>query len=337
MTGFLTVGDKSYPFDEDIFCMQWYDQKDLVSDALVQSGAMVEDGYIASQIANGSDTYTIPFYGLLEDVEPANYDGKTDIPLDTIGAGSQTGVVFGRTQGWSANQFVADFTTANPMAAIAARVGKYWLNYKQKSLVGTLEAVTGLAKMSSHVETVDALTPVTFTDAAQKMFGAASDQIAMLVMHSAVAQFYKDKQVLEYWKYTDPNGVTRDLTLFSVNGIPTIVDDGVPHTAASGSGDSAKGATYTTYMLGAGALLHADAPVTLPVETHRDPVKNGGVDMLLTRTRQTIHPNGFSFKMPTGGSPSPTDTQLHNKANWELVHDAQATPIAKVVSPGFEG
>ena len=46
---------------------------------MVSSGAMVEDAYIASLIANGSNQYTFPFYNELADEDEDNYDGKTDI------------------------------------------------------------------------------------------------------------------------------------------------------------------------------------------------------------------------------------------------------------------
>ena len=45
-----------------------------------------------------------------------------------------------------------------------------------------------------------------------------------------------------------------------------IVDDGCPTTAA----DTSKAATYTTYVLGLGAIQYAPAPVKVPAELTRD-------------------------------------------------------------------
>ena len=100
MPGTITLGDFTIPFDEEIFAAHLENQPDLVTNAMLASGAMVEDGYIANLIAGGGNVYTIPFYGNLADDEDDNYDGKTDITLDTMGAAHQSGVVYGRAHGW---------------------------------------------------------------------------------------------------------------------------------------------------------------------------------------------------------------------------------------------
>ena len=340
MPGTITLGDFTIPFDEEIFAAHLENQPDLVTNAMLASGAMVEDGYIASLIASGGNVYTIPFYGNLADDEDDNYDGKTDITLDTMGAAHQSGVVYGRAHGWFADDFVADFTTANPLAAIAARMAKYWQNKRQARLIAITEAVLGISAMSSHVVTKDAVGATTLSDTCQEIWGEHKNMVSLAIMHSAVAQSFEDLERVEYLKYTDPNGVTRDLNIYTVNGITTIIDDGVPKTAASGSGDSATPATYTTYLFGAGAIRHANAPVAHPVFFGRDELTRGGMEYLGNRFRETIHPNGFSYTLPTvSGSPvvSPTDAQLGQSNKWALAYsDAKMIPFAKLITPGHE-
>ena len=58
---------------------------------MIQSGAVVEDSTIAGMIQNHGNIYTIPFYNTLEG-EDLNYDGQTDITVEEVGGGSQTGV-----------------------------------------------------------------------------------------------------------------------------------------------------------------------------------------------------------------------------------------------------
>lgn len=344
MPGTLTLGNMSIPYDEEIFAAYFYDEPDLMSTALLHSGAMVEDSYINSLIQNGSDLYTIPFYGLLDySADPVNYDGRTDITVGDISGGSQTGVVYGRAKAWGARQFVQDFTAANPMQAMAARARKWWEVKRQNLMLGMVDAGLSNTKMASHVLTKDALTETTVDDACEEIFGDNANQISLAIMHSAVAQFYKDKERVEYLKYTDPNGLTRELNIYQINGITTIVYNGVPTTdpvAASGSGQTAtpaKPATYTTYLFGAGSLRHGDAPVTNPFEFGRDPLKNGGEDYFVNRLRETIHPDGFSFAKPkTGYTDSPTDAQLKATANWAPAYsDVDAIPIAKLITPGI--
>lgn len=331
MPGTLTLGNMSIPYDEEIFGAYFDDEPDLMSTALLQSGAMVEDTYIDAQIGAGGDLYTIPFYGLLDyATEPVNYDGRTDIPIGEMSCGHQTGVVFGRAQGWGVRQFASDFTAANPMQAMAVRTAKYWRVYKQRLMLGIVEAGLSNSKMAGHVLTKDALTETTLDDACEEIFGDCASQIALAVMHSSVAQFYKDKERVEYLKYTDPNGLTRDLSIYQINGINTVVfNDGLKIAGETGN-------TYATYLFANGALRHGDAPVKLPVEFSRDPLKNGGEDYLVNRLRETIHPDGFSFAKPKSGyTESPTDAQLKAKANWDTAYgDVNAIPIAKLITPG---
>lgn len=329
MPGIITINNTKFPFDEEIFAAEWGNQPDLVRDAMVSSGAMVEDGYIASLIANGSNTYTVPFYSPLADGDEDNYDGQTDMSTDETQGGSQTGVVYGRMKGWEAPQFVADFTTAKPLAAIAAKISAWYRHQNQKRIIGITDAVLGVSKMSSHAVTKKALDENTLSDVTQEIWGDAKGNIAMAIMHSAVAQEFEDLNRANYLRYTDATGMTREVATITVNGILCIIDDGMPSKDVSGT------TMYDTYLYGTGSLLHATAPVTLPVETWRNPTAKGGIDYIGTRRRETIHPNGFNFKTPSGMSESPSNAQLFNKANWTLAwDDPRAVFIGKMTTPG---
>lgn len=337
MPGTLTIGNTQYPFDAEIFALEWGEVPDLVKNAMVKSGAMVEDAHIAGLIANGSNTFTIPFYNDLADGDEDNYDGQTDMTVDDSTGASQTGVVFGRMKAWEAPQFAADFTTAKPLAHIAARIAPWYTRQTQKRIIGITEACLGLTAMKSHAVVKDKLTENTLSDVTQEIWGDAKDNIAMAIMHSAVAQEFEDLNRANYLRYTDANGMEREVRTITVNGVLCLIDDGVPHVAASGSGETAKGATYDTYFYGTGALRHAPAPVTLPVEFWRDPKVKGGIDFIGTRRRETIHPNGFSFKKPSGMTDSPTNAQLFAKANWELAYpDHRGIFMGKMTTPGHE-
>ena len=124
----------------------------------------------------------------------------------------------------------------------------------------------------------------------------------------------------------------RQLRIADWNGLTVVIDDGVP-TAESSAVEGAM--EYTTYLLGSGAIQRADAPVTLPVETSRDAMTDGGTNYLITRIRETMHPNGFSFKKPGSGyTASPTDAQLSAAANWSIIADPKTSAMAKLVSNG---
>jgi hypothetical protein len=433
MPKILTIGNTSFPFDEELFAMYLENQPNLVRNAMIGSGAMVDDAYIAGLIANGSNVYTCPFYNELADGDEDNYDGVDDMSLDEITGSRQTGVVFGRMKGWQAAQFVADLTAANPMAAITARIGRWYQTQTQKRIIGITNAVLGVSGMGSHSISKSTLGATSLSDATQEIWGDHKDACAMAIMHSAVAQEYEDMERVDYLKYTDENGLSREVKIIEINGIHCLIDDGMPWkwtataagvytitvggTVAEGDNitvngvtitlDSTSGASaaaaatalktaleadaafnasyglsrsngvltateksghygegiptgsiastagtlafaegtapanrkklYDTFLYGYGALRYAPGPVTRPVETWRDPKTKGGIDMIGTRRRETIHPNGFSFTMGSGAgwTESPTNAQLFDSSNWGLAYsDDRAVMIGKMVSPG---
>ena len=90
---------------------------------------------------------------------------------------------------------------------------------------------------------------------------------------------------------------------------------------------------YNTFLLGAGALQYAKASVKVPSEVSRDPAKNGGEDILFTRVRETIHPNGFSFVKPaTGYTASPTNAQLADSSNWVIKGNPKNIAMVKITT-----
>ena len=134
--------------------------------------------------------------------------------------------------------------------------------------------------------------------------------------------------------------MTRDLDMYTWNGRLVVVDDGLP--AVVGETDT----TYTTYVLGDGAISFEDIGAKVPYEMERDPKTNGGEDVLYTRQRKVFAPFGISYEKKSQASLSPTDAELKNGANWTLVHSGEETesersyinhkaiPIARIISKG---
>ncbi len=334
----------NFPFDEEVFVQSWDSTPDPTKAAMIDSGALVEDAVIAARIQADGCLYTVPFYSILEG-EPDNYDGATDITAAEPVGGSQTGVVYGRGKGFTARNFAAELSGADPMGHIAATIGKYWAKQRQKALLSILNAIFGISGSSGNakkwkdnhiVDLSSASAPYTIgvtdlNDLATQALGDNKNLFSLAIMHSNVAKSLENQQMLEFWKYTDVNGIQRPTTLASVNGYTVIIDDGVPVEVSSDTGVT----TYTTYLLGEGAIRTARGKVEVPAEVYRDPAKNGGQDTLYTRIRETIHPNGFSFTAPSSGwTNSPTDAQLSASSNWSVAFDPKAIPIAKLVTNG---
>ncbi len=331
----------NYPFDAEIFTNTWEASPDPVKNALIESGALVRDAMIESQIQNDGYLYSVPFYNVLSGT-PSNYDGATDIETVSTGGGTQTGVVYGRSMGFTARNFASELSGADPMSHIAQSVGKFWAKQRQSILLGILNAVFGITGEDGTKEgdfakyhTLDlaeggySIGATDLNTLATAALGDNKSKFALCVMHSNVAKTLENLEVLEFWKYTDAFGIQRPMSLASANGYTVVIDDGVP---CEKDGDEFR---YTTYLLGEGALRFAPAKLDVPCEVHRDPKTNGGQDTLYTRIRETIHPNGFSFTPPEENfTMSPTDSQLANSANWSLKFDPKAVAMARLITNG---
>ena len=339
-----------FPFDPELFLLNWQAAEDPTLTAIIDSGAVQNNSTIQGLIANGSDLYTIPFYDVLSGTV-LNYDGQTDITSTETTGKSQSGIVFGRAASWSERQFVRDFNSgADPMKQITSQTAKFWQKQRQALMLKILNGIfnitddatdawdawqlhtTNLAASSGSIGDANKVGVASAAEAAQKAVGDNSGVFSMAIMHSAVALALAKQDQLEFRKGTDANGMTRRLNIADWNGMTVIVDDGAPATASEGI----SGATeYTTYLFGAGAIQRAAAPVENAAEVSRDPHKNGGTNYLTTRIRETIHPNGFSFVIPAEGyTHSPTDAQLASGANWKLAGNPKSIAIARLITNG---
>lgn len=339
----------NFPFDEELFNQSWNDAPDPVRTAMLNSGALVEDSLIASMIQNDGNFYSLPFYNVLGG-DPDNYDGQTDINSAETSGDYQTGVVFGRAKGFTARNFVAELTGADPMGNITRNIATYWHKQDQSRLLQILGGVFGVTSASgnakkwhdNHIVDLGSATATPYkigitdlNDLATAALGDNKSLFSLAIMHSSVAKTLENMQVLEFWKQTDANGIQRPLGIASANGYTVIIDDGVPAVPVGGAGDNKALTRYTTYLLGGGVIRTANARVDVPSEVFRDPKTNGGQDTLYTRTRKTFHPNGFEFVKPSSGfTGSPTDAQLAAAANWAIKFDPKAIPMAEIITNG---
>lgn len=375
----------NFPYDAEIFNYDWKNYPDTVLTSMINSGAVVQDGEIASMIANGSNFFTVPFYNVLSGVEDV-YNGVDSFTGATLTGGSYSGCVFGRMAKWNAKSFIADFNSgADPMAQIVAGVANYWIKVRQTRLLGILNAVfgivadadwalhtTNIATATGTVADANKIGVTSISDATVKANGdLAQGGYSLAIMHSVVANRLANLQLLDFSKYTDASGITRSLPIGTINGLTVVVNDGVPvnpkisyaittdvalatgktyYTVAAGVytavalPDVANIATYyektdaadeyTTYILGQGAIRYASAPVDIPSEMGRDADSYGGVDMIYTRLRETMHPYGFSFKGNVTTDVGIPDSVLLASASYERKMPAKAIFMAKLVTNG---
>lgn len=321
----------------------------LKKNELIKSRALRGNAEIRNAFSSQSGTaYAIlPMYDLL-DGDVLNYDGQTDITATGTTTYERGVVVVGRAKAWTEMDFSEDITGgAGFMDNVAAQVSEYFDAVDQSTLLAILEGIysmTGTENqdfVDNHTYDITAVgdgvvAPETLNSAIQKAVGDNKNKFKIAIMHSAVATNLENLNLLAYLKQTDRHGVQRDLTLATWNGRTVIIDDDMP--VADGDDGSA---VYTTYVLGEGAFDYENIGAKVPYEMDRNPSVNGGQDTLYVRQRKCYAPFGISYTKANQATLSPTNDELKDGTNWELVNDGngktinhKAIPIARIISKG---
>ena len=305
--------------------------------------------------ATGGNYITTPLKGLISGSAAKNYDGQTDITAEKTYTFAHSRVVVGRANAWTERDFSYDITGGTDFIEnIAEQISEYWEEVDQLTIISILKGVfkmsdtEGAKFVTAHThditEAVNSegvtgkMDATTLNTAIQKACGDNKGKFSLAIMHSAVATNLENLKVLAYLKYTDAQGMERDLTIGTLNGRIVLVDDSMPVENKSGTYE------YTTYVLGDGAIEYTDCGAKVPYEVDRDPKTNGGEDTLYSRQRKSFAPYGISFTKSSMATDSPTDAELETGANWELVSGGtgndkkyinhKAIPIARIISLG---
>lgn len=342
--------DSKY-FNAEVFGKYLETVPRVKQNAFLKSGVLRTRNDLKSMLTEqtGGNFISIPMVGRIGGT-PLNYDGGTNITATSIGTYLQSMIVVGRAKAWTERDFSYDITGHDFMADIAAQVGDYWDDVDQATILSILKGIFGVSTnnfstdhtldISSESSTAAYVSATTLNNAMQKAAGANKNIFAMAIMNSAVATNLENLQLLEYVKGTDDNGVQRNFPLATWNGRTVLIDDeGTSTTDTSGQTPVT---TYTTYILGQGAIDYCDCGAKVPNEVDRDPATNGGMDTLYTRQRKLFAPHGFSFVQPSTPIVSPTNVQLETAARWTPVKDnagtgyyaSKAIPIARIISKG---
>ena len=70
--------------------------------------------------------------------------------------------------------------------------------------------------------------PTTLNTAIQQACGDHKQKFSLVICHSSVATHLENLNLLTYLKYTDANGIERDLGMATWNGRLVIIDDSMP-------------------------------------------------------------------------------------------------------------
>ena len=319
---------------------------------------------------------TTPLAGNISGTAPQNYDGATNFSANSLPTFQHSRVVVGRMAAWTERDFTYDITGGQDFLAIVGQqISDYWQDIDQETIISELKGVfsmadtAGAAFVAKHTYDVTGIgagtmDATTLNTGMQKALGDNKSKFSLAIMHSAVATGLENLNLLAYLKYTDSNGIERELGLGTLNGRLVLVDDHMPfetvpavytkttdqavdatktyytksgstYTAVASPADAnlssyyemtaAEYVRYTTYTLGDGAIEYTDCGAKVPSEVDRDPKTNGGQDTLYTRQRKCFAPYGISFTKASMTSLSPTAAELETGSNWELVNNGATT------------
>lgn len=330
---------------------------------LRKSRALIKDTRLAETFKNNSQTGTVyatlPFFGLIGGISQ-NYDGVNNLTPERTKTFEQGVFTYGRMQGWTEADFSFDVTGGvDFMANVRTQIMDYWNREDQEVLLAILKGIfsmsTGLSgankafveKHTLDIGSADEATTeahkvnvTTLNDATQKACGDHKTKFSLALMHSTVATNLENLNLLQYLKYTDMNGVERDLSMATWNGRLVLIDDSMPTETKSVGATGGDQTLYTTYLLGEGAIGWEEVGAKVPYEMSRNAYKAGGEDTLISRRRNAVSIAGLSYLKAQQASNSPTNTELTNAKNWELINDGtnaiddKVIPIARIISRG---
>ncbi len=357
-------------FNENVFEKYLRTLPSTKENALIKNGLFTVVNKYKSKMSEQAGGYfvTEPIKGRIGGT-PVNYDGKTD-----ISDGSerptylQTKICYGRAQSWGEYDFATEVTGENFMAE-AQEVQEYWDEERQKTVLSILKGIFSMTGgvngkfVDKHTyEIEDELQADDMNRASQKALGDKKQKLDTMFTHSAVSTNLEGLNLIQFLKYTDKDGIQRDLTIGTYNGKLVIVDDDMPtaegyvestqhvpgalkvvasdpqdgeilltdvqaasfYPSTVAAGSYVISATkYTTYAFKKGFFEYENLGVVTPVETVRDAKKNGGRTEMISRIREMIVPTLISYKDTTKISPENAD--FEKGANWELVNDANST------------
>lgn len=336
---------------------------------LRESRAIVADTRLLDTFKNNSQTGTvyarIPYYGLIGG-NAQNYDGVSNLTPERTATYEQGVFTYGRMMGWTEADFSFDVTGgADFMANVRNQVMRYWNGVDQDAILSILKGIfamgatgTGAIKtankafVDAHTLDVSAsnqdkktdesmlIGATTLNTATQKACGDNKQKFSLVVCHSTVSTNLENLKLLAYLKYTDSEGVERDLSMGTWNGRLVLVDDSMPVEVKNVGATGGEVSLYTTYILGEGAIGFVDVGAKVPYEMVRDAKTKGGEDTLISRRRNAVSVAGISYLRANQATNSPTNAELENGLNWSLINDEngaiphKAVPIARIISRG---
>lgn len=298
--------------------------KTMEKSAFVQSGIIVNNTEFDALASQAAPTVNMPFFEDLTGDSEQVIEG-TDLTDNKITSKKDVAAIFRRAKMWSATDLSAALAGSDPMMAIAELVSGFWSRDMQKELIAILNGVFGTytpeggsatTPLASNILDISSKTGAAaqwsgsaFIDAEQ-LLGDNKTALTGVAMHSATEAFLKKQNLIET---VQPSN---DVAFGMYQGKRVIVDDGCPV-------DTAKN-IYTTYLFGDGAVALGNGnPVGfVATETDRAKRKGSGIDYLINRRTNILHPRGVAFtNANVAKTEGPSRAEFTDGSNWKPVYE----------------
>lgn len=306
--------------------------KTMELSALLQSGIIVNNSEFDNLASQAAPTVNMPFFEDLTGESEQIIEGD-DLEDNKIASNKDVAAIIRRAKMWSATDLSAALAGSDPMAAIGTLVAGFWARDMQKELIAILKGVFGtytpsggsattplssnLLDISGGSAAAAKWSASSFIDA-QQLLGDAQSQLTAVGMHSATWSSLKKQNLIT----TEHPSV--DVSFDTYQGKRVIIDDGCP---VDGSGSNA---VFTSYLFGEGAIaLGNGSPVGfVPTELDRDKKKGSGVDYLINRKTNILHPRGIKFtNTNVAKTEGPSRAELQDAQNWLPVYEPKQIRI----------
>lgn len=298
------------------------------------------------------------------------YNGELQTPIITVSPDTTKGAYGWCTawKAWSNKQPEQKKTVDLAVMSkedVRNQVNRYWNDRDQDTILAILKGIFAMAStgtgniktanaafVSAHTYDISApstdavttdamkVSATTLNSAIQQACGDNKQKFSLVICHSTVATNLENMKLIAYLKYTDADGVERDLGMATWNGRLVLIDDSMPVEVKNVGSTGGDVSLYTTYILGEGAIGFEPVGAKVPYEMVRDAKTRGGEDTLISRKRNAVSVAGISYLKASQATNSPTNAELENGKNWSLVSNGtdciahKAIPIARIISRG---
>lgn len=300
---------------------------------LFESGLIVPNEVMNSQLKAGAHSFNTPFWRDLGDDEANTTNDNPDdfaVP-NKLNAAKQLVRKSFLHNSWSAANLASELAGDSAITRIKDRAAAYWGRQAQKRLIASLNGIKAsnianndsdmVVDISAGAGSAAKFSASAVIDAIGTL-GDSLEDIVAIAMHSDIyLQALKNDMIQTV---ADSQGQTFQ----TFRGLSVVVDDGIAKDATG---------NYTTVLFGQGAFGYG---ISEPTESAGTEIENkpsagrgAGVQILHSRVNVAIHPSGFTWNEGTLTGESPTIAELADASHWSrIAADRKSVQLAFLVT-----